>query len=680
MFKQNISWEVWGGESGKYKLLDSKGNEVDKSPEDTCKRVAEALAKLEEESGTWYDKFSSILGSKFAGGGRIMANIGASDYKKEASPINCTVLRQIPDSMSGIMDTVKDSALTLKAGCGVGYDFSTIRPRGSYVFGAGAETSGVISFMKIFDAMCATVMSGGGRRGAQMGCLDIQHPEVEDFITCKRKDGVLRYFNLSILIRESFMNAVMNDLQWELWFWEKTSESGCTKVKEILEGEVPFNYPEHNFFRFSKNHTEVKSGNCSTDTIFKKRVYKSMPARELFDMIMASTYDFAEPGFILIDRVNQENNLWFVEAIRATNPCGEQPLAPNASCLLGSMILPPYINGEFSKKASFDWDCFREDVRIANRLMDNVVEVNNLPLAEMREQIKTKRRHGLGFTGLGTLFNMMGMRYGSDKSIQFAEKLMLTIAQESLLESIDLSIEKGCASIFYNKEARRKFMESGYMSRLLPTFDNEDKVRSMILKHGVRWSHATSIAPTGTLSLTWGNNCSNGIEPSFSNSYVRNIRVSGKKTKVQEEVMSYEYFIWSRDKGDAALPEWWSITDDLSVDDHISIQAAIQKWCDSSVSKTANVPTDYPFEDFKDIYINGWKSGLKGVTTFRFNPEVFSGVIVRKDDLESTEYVFVLENGKEVIAKGTDTIKYDGESHNAANLFDALKENMYGDM
>ncbi len=680
MFKQNISWEVWGGEAGKYRLKDSKGNHIDEDPYDTCRRVAKTLASIEEDDEGWNEKFISILGEKFAGGGRIMANIGSQDYKKEVSPINCTVLRQIPDSMSGIMETAKQSALALKAGCGVGYDFSTIRPKGSYVFGAGAETSGVISFMKIFDSMCATVMSGGGRRGAQMGCLDIQHPEVEDFITCKRQDGMLRYFNLSVLIRDDFMKSVENDEQWELWFWERTTEEP-NSVTEIKESDIPFNHKQSTYFKFSENHTEVKSGNCKPDTIYKKRVYKSMPARELFDKIMKSNYDFAEPGFILIDRINKENNLWFSEVIRATNPCGEQPLPPNASCLLGSMILPPYVRKPFEEECSFDWESFRMDVRIANRLMDNVVEFNTLPLKEMSDQIKLKRRHGLGFTGLGSMFNMMGIRYGSEESADFAEKIILAIAQESLLESIDLAVEKGCAPIFYSEISRKKLLQSGYMKRLIPTFgDKSSSVKNMIIKNGLRWSHATSIAPTGTMSLTWGNNCSNGIEPSFANSYVRNIRVTGKKTKTQEEVMSYEYFCWKENNESEELPENWVVTNDLDVSDHISVQSAVQRWCDSSVSKTINVPTDYPFDKFKEAYIQGWKSGLKGVTTFRFNPEVFSGVIVRKEDLESTKYVFVLEDGSEVLVSGNDTVNYDGEEHNAANLFDALKENMYGDM
>jgi ribonucleoside-diphosphate reductase alpha chain len=685
MFKQNISEEIWGGEAGKYRLRSADGEPIDLRPEDTCKRVAYALAETEaDQQNLWGDRFSTLLLSgKMAGGGRIMANIGSGNYKRDASPINCVVLRQIPDSMEGIMQTAKESAMTLRAGCGVGYDFSTIRPRGAFVFGAGAETSGVISFMKIFDATCSTVMSGGGRRGAQMGCLDIQHPEIESFITCKRQDGLLRYFNLSVLITDDFMNAVMEDKPWHLWFWEKCEacEDDDDKVKLISKDDTPFRHSEYTYFKFAEDHTEVLSKNCTVDTIFKKRIFKVIQAKELFDNIMKSTYDFAEPGFILIDRINKENNLWFTEVIRATNPCGEQPLPPNASCLLGSMILPPYVSFPFTDKASFDWASFSEDVDTATRMLDNVVEVNNLPLPELDAQIREKRRHGLGFTGLGTLFNLMGISYGSPESVAFADQLSMVLAQRSLLTNIELSKEKGPAPIFESQESRELVVQSGYMKRLLETFgDNKNKIIADIIAYGLRFSHATSIAPTGTMSLTWGNNCSNGIEPSFSNSYVRNIRQVGKKTKIQEEVMSLEYFMWKELRGEEPLPEWWRISDDLSVDDHISIQAAVQMWIDSAVSKTANVPIDYPFEDFKEIYIKGWRFGLKGITTFRFNPEAFSGVLVRKEDLENTEYIFILEDDQEVVVKGSDQIEYDGEVHNAANLFDALKEGMYGDM
>ena len=1152
MFKQNICFEVWGGSSGKYRLRDKDGNPIENSPEDTCDRVSKALSEIEtpEKRENWFKSFKSIMGTKFAGGGRIMANAGARDHKKETSPINCTVMRQIPDSLAGIMDVLKDAAITLKSGCGVGYDFSTIRPTGSYVFGAGAATSGVISFMKIFDASCATIMSGGGRRGAQMGCLDVSHPEVEAFITAKRQDGTLRYFNLSVLVTDKFLTAVENDENWDLWFWEKNNNIALSDLDKkevclIRKDDIPYNHSNYKYFSFAENHNEVVWGNCSPLNVYAKKVFKTVKAKELFDLIMKSTYDFSEPGFILIDRINHENNLYFCETIRATNPCfsgdtliavadgrnavsikqlaeegkdvpvysidkegmvsikwgrnpritgydqkllritlddgsyfdvtpehkcllkdgtsilaknlksgdslprfgknlepvkaggkdyymincdtndfkngrtfehrliakfyypeqwentynkakengfaktgglvvhhkdynqlnnspnnlqimtfkehskfhgeidqsgekngkysgvsseeikkhgliftnklgrrfskrewrvyakennlpqqfsqfrvnelgtveqfakycaselnieysdldprivktyksmlsqgydakiennfvyvnkvcescketfyiefdhreqsfcsqkcsnihvknnedimkkmingihqfniekmktikqnqakiyselkfkigrdpllkewedackkeklprrigkamkfgyknfeelkeagnnynhkvvsvkeldgehivynitvddnhtlavitgskekrdnlsytgvyvancGEQPLHPLASCLLGSMILPEYVENAFEKDASFNFKSLFEDVLIASRALDNVVEINNLPLKEMQEEILNKRRHGLGITGLGSALNMLGLKYGSDKSVELAETISFTIARASLIANVALAKEKGCAPIFKNRTNRGLVLESGYMKRLLSKLSESERTEiiSDVLEYGLRYSHATSIAPTGTMSLTWGNNCSNGIEPVFANSYLRNIRAPGKKTKIQEEVCDYAYFLWKEKFGDTKLPEYWSTTDSLEVSDHVKIQAAVQRWCDSSISKTINVPQDYSFDKFKNVYLEGWKLGLKGVTTFRFNPDVFSGVLVQKENLENTEYVFTLDDGTEVSLKGSESVEYDGEVHNVANLFDALKEGIYGNM
>jgi ribonucleoside-diphosphate reductase alpha chain len=684
MFKQNISFEVWGGDAGKYRLKDSSGKSLEDTPQDTCNRVSRALSEIEtDRKSYWYERFKSIIGTHFAGGGRIMANAGSNQHQKETSPINCTVMRQINDDLGSIMNVAKEAALTLKAGCGVGYDFSTIRPKGAHVFGAGAATSGVISFIKIYDSVCATIMSGGGRRGAQMACLDAAHPEIEDFITAKRQDGVLRHFNCSVLVTDAFMNAVVGDRQWDLWFWRKLYEKQdipSDKIKVISKNDIPYNHSEYDFYSFDTNHGEVTSGNCTKETIFKKEIYKTISAKSLFDLMMRSTYEFAEPGFILIDKVNVENNLYFCESIRATNPCGEQPLNPLSSCLLGSMILPPYVSKEFTKNASLDFDKLYDDVIIASRALDNVVEINNLPLKEMQDEILAKRRHGLGFTGLGSTLNMLGIRYGSKESIDIAQQIMHTIAKASLVANIALAKEKGCAPIFNTKKSREAVIKSGYMSRLLGSLNEKDQIVKDILEYGLRYSHATSIAPTGTMSLTWGNNCSNGIEPVFANSNMRNFRVPGKKTKVQEEVCDYAYYMWKEKFGDKKLPDYWSTTANLSVEDHVNIQASVQEYCDSSISKTINIPTDYPFETFKNVYIDGWKKGLKGVTTFRYNPEIFSGVLVQKADLENTEYVFTLEDGSEIKAKGSETIEYDGEKHNVANLFDALKEGIYGNM
>ena len=685
MFKQNISFEVWGGENGKYRLLDDDKNPIDKTPEDTCDRVAKALSDLElpDKREFWYKEFRSILGTRFAGGGRIMANVGAGQYKKETSAINCTTMKQIPDSMAGIMDVAKDAALTLKAGCGVGYDFSTIRPKGSHVFGAGAGTSGVISFMKIFDAICSTILSGGARRGAQMACLDIQSPEIEDFITAKRQDGVLRYFNCSVLVTDRFMQAVEEDKEWDLWFWEKDRLQETLKSSDVClikQNDIPYNHSEFKYFQFDENHCEVEYGNCTKDTVFKKRVFKTVKAKELFDLIMKSTYNFWEPGILLISRINIENNLYFCEIIRSTNPCSEIPLQFGGSCLLSSMILTAYVKNAFEKESFFDFDSFRKDVRIGSRLTDNVVEINNLPLSHLKEQITSKRRHGMGFTGLGSALNMLGLSYESKASLKFADKMSFILAEESLYANIELAKEKGYAPIFATQEARKAVLESVYLKRLIDSCENKEQIIKDILEFGLRYSHATSIAPTGTMSITWGNNCSGGIEPEIADSYFRNIRNPNKKTKTQEEVMSYSYFMWKQKNGDKPLPDYWRTTKDLSAGDHLRMQSVVQKWMDNSISKTINVPADYPFEDFKKIYLEGWKLGLKGVTTYRPNASIGAGVLTQKSDLDATTYTFMLEDGREVSFLGSETVEYDGESHNVANLYDALKEGIYGQM
>ena len=683
MFRQNIAFDTWGS---KYQLKDHLGNAIEKTPKETCERVSRALANIEtKDKDYWYEQFMSIMGTRFAGGGRIMANVGAEKYKKETSPINCTVMRQIPDSMAGIMDIAKEAALTLKAGCGVGYDFSTIRPKGAFVYGAGAETSGVISFMKIFDAVCSTVLSGGARRGAQMACLDISSPEIEEFITEKRKDGALRYFNCSVLITDIFMEAVESDGDWSLWFWQKQydgKQPSPDKIKIIRKDDIPYNHPEYEYFSFAEDHNEVTWKNCIPKDIFKKIVYKTVKAKYLFELITKSTYNFWEPGFILIDRINAENNLYFCETIRALNPCGEQGLHPLTSCLLGSMILTKYVKHPFEKTVSFDFAQLTKDVRIASRALDNVVELNNLPIPEMQTEILKKRRHGLGFTGLGSALNMMNMAYGSNESLELAEKIQYTLAEVSLLMSIELAKEKGCATIFNDKDNRIAVCKSGFMQRLLASFDSDTRkqIKSDILEHGLRYSHATSVAPTGTMSMSWGDYCSGGIEPVLSDTQLRNIRSPKKKTKIQEEVFDYAFFLWKDKFENKKLPPHWRTTNDLKVEDHMKMQSVIQKWCDSSISKTVNVPVDYSFEDFKNIYMRAWKLGLKGMTAYRPNPEVSSGVIMQKKDLENTEYSFTLEDGTEVILKGSEQVEYDGETHNVANLFDALKEGLYGRM
>lgn len=1170
-FEQNISFDIWGSpENGKYRYKQQDGTFIDQTPADTCKRVAKALSDLEIEDKKefWYNKFLEIMGNKFVGGGRIMANAG-TNYTF-ASNINCVTMQQIPDSMSGILAVLGDAGLTLKAGCGVGYDFSTIRPKGAPVKGTGSSTSGVISFMKIYDSLCSTIIAGGARRGSQLGGLDIAHPEIEDFIDAKRQDNVLSYFNLSCLISDNFMKAVENDEDWELWFWHKTDIDPLDNfVKIIKAGDIPYNHSQFHYFKFDKEHVEVKFGNCTPETLYAKSVYKTIKAKNLFNKILKSTYDYGEPGVLFLDTINHQNNLYYCETIRTSNPClvgdtmvmvadgrgyisikqladegkdvpvycldenekvviklmrnpritghsekiykitlddgsilrttsnhkfrlkdgkykevkdlqrgeslyiltkfeapisvkkirtkdyywlypgkesflgnfgnsscvtehrliaafanglekikhnyvvhhkdfnsknnspdnlqimtevehcqlhsqnmfgdknpmrraktewsdekwkdyhnhmskavggkkngrylgisnerlkelmteytkqfgrkisrkewekyaklnhypkffnewrkdffknditdalknialelgyqnldedprvlrtyenmisqgyetkienhkvyvkkvceyckkdfwelysrrevsfcslgcsgkrsgelqlgknisdetrkiiqskqnivktqqievfnnlklslnriplrkewaetckqnnisqeicrksspfkswdelvdaagmynhkivsveldgiedvyngtvddhhnffvggfegqltngkkkwsnfnnlncGEQPLNFGGSCLLGSMMLPVYVNNPFeTEKVTFDFDSFEKDIFTASRFLDNVVEINNLPLELQREQMRIKRRHGLGYTGFGSMLNMMGISYGSQESVDLVEKIMKIMAQQSLLCNISLAKEKGCAPIFETFDSRMSVLSSKYLERILDTFSAEIKATLIedIKVYGLRYSHATTIAPTGTLSITWGQNCSSGIEPAFANSYKRNVRVAGKKTKVQEEVMDYAYYLWTQKYGNEPLPSWWRVTNDLKVEDHLKIQAMAQKYVDSAISKTINIPIDYSFEDFQKVYMEGWKRGLKGMTTFRFNPKFSSGVLVEDKNLQNTTYSFTLEDGSEVVVSGSDKIEYDGEVHIAANLFDALKNGLYGNM
>ena len=670
------------------------GEPLDADIDATFERVARTLAGVEigeSKQQAWYEKFVWALQNGAIPAGRIVANAGAQRHKPATSTINCTVSRTVPDSMDGILVSVHEAGMTLKAGCGIGYEFSTLRPKGAFVSGAGAYTSGPLSFMDIFDSMCFTVSSAGGRRGAQMGTFDISHPDIMEFIRAKRENGRLRQFNLSCLITDQFMRAVGDDAQWKLSFPASAQEyrSG--------EYEIVWRNWSHDDQYITNDLGQVA---C--------RVYKSVPARRLWNVIMSSTYDYAEPGFILIDRINDLNNNWFCENIRATNPCGEQPLPPYGACLLGSVNLTRFVDRPFTGEARFDWDKYREVVAVFSRMLDNVVEVNELPLAPQRDEIAAKRRHGMGFLGLGSALTLLGIKYGSEESLDFTRRVAREMATVGWEVGIQLAREKGCAPILAREFevtpemlARRPEMaEDGYQagdrvrgsvlmgkySRYMQQFP--EALRNTIAEEGCRYTHHTSIAPTGTISLSVGNNASNGIEPSFAHMYSRNVIREGKKSKQKVDVYSYELLAYRQlVNADAAphaaeprnrLPDYFLTADDITPRQHVDVQAAAQQWIDSSISKTANVPTDFAFEDFQDIYRYAWEKGLKGCTTFRFNPEVFQGVLVKEEDLENTTYRFVLDNGDTVEAKGNEEIEYDGEIHTAANLFDALKEGYYG--
>ncbi len=696
---QDASFDIW---DKKYRLTAKDGSPVDKSMDDTYKRVARALADVESEPcrEEWYESFLWALRHGAIPAGRVTSNAGALDHKPATSTINCTVSGTIRDSMDDILKKVHEAGLTLKAGCGIGYEFSTLRPRGAYVSGAGAYTSGPLSFMDIYDKMCFTVSSAGGRRGAQMGTFDIGHPDALEFIRAKRENGRLRQFNLSLLVTDEFMKAVKNEGEWTLAF---------PIGRQEFEAERPDLGDTRKFVWREWPYTEGYVSN--EEGLVACKIYKTLPARRVWDVIMSSTYDFAEPGFILIDRVNEMNNNWWTENVRATNPCGEQPLPAYGSCLLGSVNLTKFVVDPFTEDARFDWETYRKVVKIFTRMLDNVVEVNGLPLAQQRDEINRKRRHGMGFLGLGSAITMQCMKYGSKKSVAFTQNVSREMAVAGWEAALDLAKEKGPAPIMneefsVTREMLRKRPEmvkdgwrvgarvpgrvlharySRYMQRIA---EASPELVDELAEVGARFTHHTSIAPTGTISLSLANNASNGIEPSFAHHYFRNVLREGKKSKEKVDVFSFELLAYRELVNSRAmpnsqnpaekLPDYFVSADDIGPKEHVDIQAAAQLWVDSSISKTANVPTDYKYEDFKDIYMYAFDSGLKGCTTFRFNPEAFQGVLVKEDDLKNTIYVFTLEDGTEVEARGDQEIEYDGEMHTAANLFDALKEGYYG--
>ncbi len=1068
---QPASWDIW---DKKYRLKTKQGEAVDTSIDDTYRRVARALADAEptvEKQKYWFERFLWALRRGAIPAGRITSNAGALEHKPATSTINCTVSGTIPDSMDGILEKVHEAGLTLKAGCGIGYEFSTLRPRGAFVAGAGAYTSGPMSFMDIYDKMCFTVSSAGGRRGAQMGTFDVSHPDVKDFIKAKREDGRLRQFNLSLLITDEFMQAVHDDAEWPLVFpvnKKEADEVDLANATQVVWRDWP------------ASETYI----TRDDGLVACKIYGHVRARHLWDMIMVSTYDYAEPGFILIDRVNEMNNNWWCENIRATNPCvtadtwvqtaegprqvsdllgqsfrarvdgvdhatgaegffktatkpvvrlqteeghslrltadhrvrrisqqnrwtqqtewcaagelksgdrvllnnhrsgnqwsgartqeqgyllgllvgdgtlkseaavlsvwpqaaavnaggnapvalmdealrcaqslthrtdfagwsevqgrgefrlksaalrdlafelgmqpgdkcispeleksssafyqgflrglfdadgsvqgsqekgvsvrlaqsdltrleaaqrmllrlgiharlyrdrrpagssllpdghggrkayptqaqhelvisgdnlplfaeqigfadtskalrlkallgsykrrlnrerftatvesieadgiedvfdvqvpgintfdgnglhahncGEQPLPPYGACLLGSINLTTFVRDAFTDKARFDWEEYKEVVRVFTRMLDNVVEVNGLPLPQQQAEILRKRRHGMGFLGLGSTVTMLRMPYGSPESCEFTEAVAREMAVAGWEVALALAEEKGPAPIMdedftVSAEMLRKRPEmakdgwtigqtikgrelhakySRYMQKVATV---APELVAKLAEKGGRFTHHSSIAPTGTISLSLANNASNGIEPSFAHHYSRNIIREGKKSKEKVEVLSYELLAYrnlvnaeampyAQDEK-AKLPDYFVAADDITPKAHVDIQAAAQIWVDSSISKTANVPTDYPYEDFKDIYRYAHSKGLKGCTTFRFNPAAFQGVLVKEADLENTTYRFELEDGSVVEVKGNEQIEYDGEMHTAANLFDALKEGYYG--
>ncbi len=564
-FAAPIAEQIW---DMKYRFKQADGTPIDQTVEDSWRRIARDLARVEKDPAHWEEKFFEALEDfKYLPAGRITAGAGTA---RQVTLFNCFVMGTIPDSMGGIFDMLKEAALTMQQGGGIGYDFSTIRPRGADVHGVAADASGPLSFMDVWDAMCRTIMSAGSRRGAMMATMRCDHPDIEQFITAKSDPARLRMFNMSVLVTDPFMEAVKADGPWELVFGDK--------------------------------------------------VYHTVQARDLWNKIMQATYDYAEPGVIFIDRINQANNLSYVETIAATNPCGEQPLPPYGACLLGSINLARLVAEPFEDAAHLDEAALQELVATAVRMMDNVVDASKFPLIEQEAEAQDKRRIGLGVTGLADALLMLGLRYGSDEAARQTERWLHAIARAAYLASVDLAKEKGAFPLF----DAEKYLASGTMQQM------DEDVRDAIREHGIRNALLTSIAPTGTISLYAGN-VSSGIEPVFAYAYTRKVlQKDGSRT--EEEVVDYAVQMWRDKFGDTQLPDYFVNAQTLSPSDHVKMQAAAQKWIDSSISKTINCPEDISFDAFKDVYMQAWDQGCKGCTTYRPNDVTGSVLTVSESE------------------------------------------------
>ncbi|MGH1368449.1 MAG: adenosylcobalamin-dependent ribonucleoside-diphosphate reductase [Maritimibacter sp.] len=566
-FSAPIAEQIW---DMKYRFKEADGSPIDQSVEDSWRRIARALSEAEPAREAEF--FEALEDFKFLPAGRITAGAGT---ERKVTLFNCFVMGTIPDSMGGIFDMLKEAALTMQQGGGIGYDFSTIRPRGAGVVGVAADASGPLSFMDVWDAMCRTIMSAGSRRGAMMATMRCDHPDVEDFITAKADAARLRMFNMSVLITDPFMDAVKADGPWDL--------------------------------------------------VFDGTVYHTVQARDLWNKIMQATYDYAEPGVIFIDRINQMNNLNYCETIAATNPCGEQPLPPYGACLLGSINMAKLVDRPFEDGADLDEAELTKLVTTAVRMMDNVVDASRFPLEAQRQEAQAKRRIGLGVTGLADALLMTGLRYGSDEAAAQTESWMKRIARAAYLASVELAKEKGAFPLF-DAEA---FLASGAMQAM------DEDVRDAIREHGIRNALLTSIAPTGTISLYAGN-VSSGIEPVFAYAYTRKV-LQKDGTRTEEEVVDYAVQMWREKFGDAELPDYFVNAQTLPPADHVKMQAAAQKWVDSSISKTINCPEDISFEDFKTVYMAAWEQGCKGCTTYRPNDVTGSVLSVSEESEKAPE-------------------------------------------
>ena len=577
-FAAPIAEQIW---DMKYRFKEADGTPLDGTVEDTWRRIARALAVVEKDADHWENEFYGALEDfKFLPAGRITAGAGTA---RKVTLFNCFVMGTIPDSMGGIFDMLKEAALTMQQGGGIGYDFSTIRPKGALVTGVAADASGPLSFMDVWDSMCRTIMSAGSRRGAMMATMRCDHPDIEDFISAKSDAARLRMFNVSVLVTDPFMEAVKANGPWDL--------------------------------------------------VFDGKVYQTVKARDLWSKIMRSTYDYAEPGVIFIDRINKANNLRYCETIAATNPCGEQPLPPYGACLLGSINLARLVKDPFEADADLDIDGLSKLVATAVRMMDNVVDASEFPLPQQAQEAQAKRRIGLGVTGLADALLMTGLRYGSDEAARQTDRWLHAIARAAYLASVELAKEKGAFPLF----DADPFLASDAMMQM------DEDVRDQIRTHGIRNALLTSIAPTGTISLYAGN-VSSGIEPVFAYAYTRKV-LQKDGTRTEEEVVDYAVQMWRDKYGDADLPDYFVNAQTLAPLDHVKMQAAAQKWIDSSISKTINCPEDISFDDFQDVYMQAYETGCKGCTTYRPNDVTGSVLSVS----ESSEAAPEADQGADVI-------------------------------
>ena len=633
-FDAPISEEIW---DMKYRLKELDGTIRDISIQDTWRRIARALAACETDPILWEEQFFEVLSDfKFLPAGRIISGAGT---ERNVTLFNCYVMGTIPDSMNGIFDALKEAALTMQQGGGIGYDFSPLRPKSSPVKGVAADASGPLTFMDVWDAMCRTVMSAGSRRGAMMATMRCDHPDVLDFITAKQESTRLRMFNLSVLVTDAFMRAVQENRDWYLVHVEPPAHKDKNELT-ILDNE----------------------GDDGRTKGLPRYVHRVVKAVDLWEKIMRSTYDYAEPGVIFIDRINRDNNLNYMENIAATNPCGEQPLPPYGACLLGSINLTRFIRSPFKapvKGAKGDYARIMGDeldraVKIAVRMMDNVNDVSKFPLPQQAEESRLKRRIGLGVTGLADALAMLCVPYDSPEAIKVAEGIMRRITLAAYEASVELAKEKGAFPAF---DAEKYLANETFASRL------PDYLKTLIREHGIRNSHLASIAPTGTISLVAGN-VSSGIEPIFALDYKRKVtQKDGSKT--EQRVQDYAVMAYHTAfdlEPDEDLPSYFVTAQDREPLAHVRMQAAVQKWVDTSISKTINVPKDIPFAVFEHVYLEAYRLGCKGCTTYRPNDVTGSVISVEEKPVEtvSQDDGFALTVRSETLEGKTYKVKLGG--------------------